>query len=100
VIGAYYVTGVLMLLLGLSGWIRKCMNLLPMPIVMAMVSGVFLQFGLNLIFAIRDGFVIVTPMVVVFLLLSAISALGRAVPPLIGALFARILWRVPWPVYR
>ena len=86
VIGAYYVTGVLLLILGLSGWMRKCMNLLPMPIVMAMVSGVFLQFGLNLIFAIRDGAVIAAPMVAVFLLLSAVSTLGRAVPPLIGAL--------------
>src|SRR5207244_3996387 len=49
VIGAYCATGVLMLILGLSGWIRKCMSRLPMPIVMAMVAGVFLQFGLNLI---------------------------------------------------
>ena len=66
VIGAYYVTGLLMLILGLSGWMRKCMDLLPMPIVMAMVAGVFLQFGLNLIYAIRDGFVIAAPMTAVF----------------------------------
>jgi hypothetical protein len=71
VIGAYCVTGLLMLILGLGGWMRKCMDLLPMPIVMAMVAGVFLQFGLNLIFAIRDGFVIAAPMTVVFVLLSA-----------------------------
>ena len=54
VIGTYYAAGALMLVLGLSGWISKCMSRLPMPIVMAMVAGVFLQFGLNLIFAIRD----------------------------------------------
>lgn len=86
VIGAYYATGLLMLVLGLTGWMRKCMNLLPMPIVMAMVAGVFLQFGLNLIFAIRDGFVVAAPMTAVFVLLSAVPALGRALPPLIGAL--------------
>ena len=86
VIGAYYATGLLMLILGLSGWMRKCMDLLPMPIVMAMVAGVFLQFGLNLIYAIRDGFVIAAPMTAVFLLLSAVRGLGRALPPLIGAL--------------
>ena len=62
VIGAYCATGVLMLILGLSGWIRKCMSRLPMPIVMAMVAGVFLQFGLNLIFAIRDDVMIAAPM--------------------------------------
>jgi len=91
VIGAYYATGLLMLILGLSGWMRKCMNLLPMPIVMAMVAGVFLQFGLNLIYAIRDGFVIAAPMTAVFVLLSAVRALGRALPPLIGALITGIV---------
>ncbi len=91
VIGAYYATGVLMLVLGLSGWIRKCMKLLPMPIVMAMVAGVFLQFGLNLVFAVRDGFLIAAPMTAMFLLLSAVPALGRALPPLIGALVAGMI---------
>ncbi len=91
VIGAYYVTGVLMLVLGLTGWMRKCMALLPMPIVMAMVAGVFLQFGLDLIFAIRDGFVIAAPMTAVFLLLSAVRPLGRVLPPLIGALVTGII---------
>ena len=91
VIGAYYATGLLMLILGLSGGMRKCMDLLPMPIVMAMVAGVFLQFGLNLIYAIRDGFVIAAPMTAVFVLLSAVRALGRALPPLIGALITGIV---------
>ena len=86
VISAYYATGLLMLVLGLTGWIRKCMDLLPMPIVMAMVAGVFLQFGLNLIFAIRDGFLIAGPMTAAFLLLSAWPRAGRLLPPLIGAL--------------
>ncbi len=90
-IGAYYVTGVLMLALGLSGWMRKCMALLPMPIVMAMVAGVFLQFGLNLIFAIRDGFIVAAPMTAVFFLLSAVRPLGRVMPPLIGALIAGVI---------
>ena len=91
VIGAYYATGLLMLILGLTGWMRKCMNLLPMPIVMAMVAGVFLQFGLNLIYAIRDGFVIAAPMTATFVLLSAVGNLGRRLPPLIGALVIGIV---------
>src|SRR5215510_10894109 len=86
VIGAYYATGALMLVLGLSGWIGKCMSRLPMPIVMAMVAGVFLQFGLNLIFAIRDDAKIAVPMMATFLLLSVVTRLGRIVPPVIGAL--------------
>jgi benzoate membrane transport protein len=91
VIGAYIATGALMLILGLSGWMKKCMSLLPMPIVMAMVAGVFLQFGLNLIFAIRDGFMIAAPMTAAFLLLWALPKFGRMLPPLIGALIVGIL---------
>jgi benzoate membrane transport protein len=90
-IGAYYATGLLMLVLGLTGWMRKCMSLLPMPIVMAMVAGVFLQFGLNLILALRDGFLIAAPMTAAFLLLLAVPRLGRALPPLIGALIVGIV---------
>jgi len=77
VIGAFYVTGLLILALGLSGWVRRAMAVIPMPIVMAMVAGVFLRFGTNLILALRDDILIAAPMVALFLLLSAWAALGR-----------------------
>jgi benzoate membrane transport protein len=86
VIGAYYVTGLLMLVLGVSGWVRRAMQLVPMPIVMGMVAGVFLRFGLDLVRALHADIPIAGPMVVTFLLLSAVPALGRRLPPLIGAL--------------
>ena len=85
VIGAYYATGVLMAVLGWSGVVRRVMQAVPVPIVMAMVAGVFLRFGLGLVFAVRDDFWIAAPMVVAFLVLSALPALRR-VPPLIGTL--------------
>ena len=37
VIGAFLATGGLMLVLGLSGWVRRAMQAVPMPIVMGMV---------------------------------------------------------------
>lgn len=86
VIGAFAVTGLLMLALGLTGWVRRAMRLVPMPIVMAMVAGVFLRFGIDLIHALRDDFPVAAPMVLSFLLLSAVPRLGRLMPPLIGAL--------------
>jgi len=91
VIGTYYATGLLMLVLGLTGWMRRFMNLVPMPIVMAMVAGVFLQFGLNLIFALRDGIWIAGPMTAVFILFSALPALGRRVPPMIATLIVGVI---------
>ena len=41
VIGAYLLTGVLLVVLGLTGWVKQIMDRLPMPIVMGMVAGVF-----------------------------------------------------------
>ena len=88
VIGAFLATGVLMLALGLSGWVRRCMEAAPMPIVMAMVAGVFLRFGIGLVHAVRDEASVVAPMVLVFILLSFWKRAGELVPPLIGALIA------------
>jgi len=91
VVGAYLACGVLMLVLGLLGWVRRFMDAVPMPIVMGMVAGVFLRFGLDLVFAIRDAFWIAAPMTVVFLALSATPRLARALPPVIGALVVGVL---------
>ena len=85
-IGAYVATGVLMLVLGLSGWVRRAMQAVPMPIVMAMVAGVFLRFGVDLVLAFRAGLWIAAPMTLVFFALTAAPRLGRALPPLIAAL--------------
>jgi benzoate membrane transport protein len=86
VIGAFHVTGLLMLLLGLSGWVRRAMEAVPMPIVMAMVAGVFLRFGVDLVHAFRDDLWIALPMTAAFFALSAAPRLARSFPPLIGAL--------------
>ena len=72
VIGAFYATSLLILVLGLSGLVKRLMALLPMPIVMAMVAGVFLRFGLDVIRALNSD--------------AAIPALGRRMPPMIAAL--------------
>ena len=85
VIGAFFATGALILVLGLTGWVRRAMDLIPMPIVMAMVAGVFLRFGTGLVKALADVAVTV-PMVVVFLVLSSWAWLGTRIPPILGAL--------------
>lgn len=86
VVGASMAAGALVLALGLTGWVRRGMDAVPMPIVMAMVAGVFLRFGLDLVRAIRDDFWIAAPMTAAFLALSAVPRLARVVPPLLGAL--------------
>ena len=91
VVGAFYLTGLLMLLLGFSGWIKRIMNSIPMPIVMAMVAGVFLQFGIDWIKSIQSDFLIAGSMTISFIVLSAVPTLGRYLPPVIGALVTGIV---------
>lgn len=91
VVGAFVATGVLILVLGLTGWVRRIMDWLPMPIVMGMVAGVFLGFGLKLVRAVVSDIAIAGPMVALFLVLSWRAALGRWLPPIIGALLAGAL---------
>ncbi|MET0277537.1 MAG: benzoate/H(+) symporter BenE family transporter [Pseudorhodoplanes sp.] len=88
VIGASIATGALMLVLGLSGLVRRAMQAVPMPIVMGMVAGVFLRFGIELVQAFRAEFWIAATMTIVFVALSALPRLGKILPPLIGALIA------------
>ena len=86
VLGAFYVTSFVILLLGLSGFVKRLMSLLPMPIVMGMVAGVFLRLGLDVVRALDSDAAIAAPMVIVFFLCSAIPSLGRRLPPVIAAL--------------
>lgn len=91
VIGAFYATSLLVLLLGASGWVKRLMAALPMPIVMGMVAGVFLRFGLDLVRALHSDAAIAAPMVIAFVALSALPVWGRRLPPLIGALLVGAL---------
>ncbi len=86
VIGAFYATGVLMMVLGFSGWVRRAMQAVPMPIVMGMVAGVFLQFGLDWVHAFENGFLVAAAMTAAFVLATLLPGLGRFLPPLIAAL--------------
>lgn len=91
VIGAYVLTALLVLAIGLTGMVDRVMSLLPMPVVMAMVAGVFLGFGIDLVAAVESDAMIAGPMVLVFLLATAFPSLGRFVPPIIGALVVGVL---------
>ena len=86
VVGTYYVTATLILVLGLTGWVRRMMDSLPLPIVMGMVAGVFLPIVLKIISAFGDSAVIAGATLAAFLVLSLLPALSRIVTPVLGAL--------------
>ncbi len=86
VVGAFMATGILMAVLGVSGWVRRGMEAVPLPIVMGMVAGVFLKFGLDVVAAFESGWSIALPMVVAFFGVSALPALARVVQPVLATL--------------
>ena len=88
VIGAYLVCGVLIAVLGITGLVSRIMAAIPMPVVMAMVAGVFLPFGLNIISAFAEATVMAVVMVAAFAIPTAIPRLGRVLPPVLCALAA------------
>lgn len=91
VVGAFFVCGVLVLALGMSGLVRRVMAAIPMPIVMAMVAAVFLRFGTDIVASTQDNPVVAAPMVLAFILLTAVPALGRYLPPVLGTLVVGIV---------
>jgi benzoate membrane transport protein len=86
IVGAYLVTGALMLLLGAMGLVGRAMRAVPMPIVMGMVAGVFLEFGLGWIRSFKSDMAITGAMTVSYLAVATVPALARRLPPLIVAL--------------
>lgn len=87
-VGAYIASGVLMTILGASGLVRRVMAHVPVPLVMAMVAGMFLPMGVGLVKAFGEQFAIAAAMVVAYLLASMIPAIGRYAPPVVAALVA------------
>ena len=72
-----------MLALGALGWVQRAMQAVPMPIVMGMVAGVFLQFGLDWVRAFQADLAIAAAMTAAFLRVSAVPPLAARLPPLI-----------------
>jgi benzoate membrane transport protein len=93
IVSAYIATGLLMLVLGLTGWVRRAMQTLPMPIVMGMVAGVFLQFGLDWVRAFQADVAIAASMTVAFLLVSAAALAFPAAADRGVAVGAVVIWQ-------
>src|SRR5215813_1022693 len=91
IVGASTATGLLIAVLGITGWVRKVMSLCPLPVVMGMVCGVFLPFALRIITGFEDNFWIALAIVAAFIVSSAHPRIERVLPPVLAALVAGIV---------
>ena len=86
VVGCYYATSLLIVFVGATGLARRALEWIPMPIVMGMVAGVFLRFGLDVVRALNGDPLLGWAMLVTFFALSASERVARVMPPILGAL--------------
>jgi benzoate membrane transport protein len=71
-IGAYILVGLASVLLGFTGWFGRVMALVPTPIVLGMLGGILLRFGIGMFNAIPTAPLVVVPMIIVFFLLRRV----------------------------
>ena len=86
VIGAYIVAGAIIALIGLSGWLGRAMRYVPAPILMGMVCGVFLPFGLKIVTGFQNDFLIAASVTTAFVAASVMPQVGKVLPPVLIAL--------------
>ena len=72
-IGAFVACGVLLTLMGLTGWFARSMQRMPMAIASALLAGVLLRFALDAFAGLQTGFAIVAPMLLVWLVFKRLS---------------------------
>lgn len=86
VLGAYIVTSVLILLISITKSTSKLMELVPLPIMLGMVAGVLLPFGINIFTSLLDEPFINGLGLFAFIGLTFYKRIGSIIPPMLGAI--------------
>lgn len=88
VVGAFIMAGVIVLLLGLTGVIGRIMRWIPMPIVMAMIAGAMIRFGVGAVESVKAAPFIAGAAVVAFFLTMRFV---KSFPPVLAALIVGLV---------
>ncbi|MBI4456878.1 MAG: benzoate/H(+) symporter BenE family transporter [Acidobacteria bacterium] len=84
-VGAYYVVAVVVGLLSISGLVKKAVSYLPLPVMLGMIAGVMMSFGVSLIDASKAQPLLIAPPVAIFFILMVFRNFSRKFPPILGA---------------
>jgi benzoate membrane transport protein len=85
-VGAYMVVGLATLILTLTGAIKKVVDHIPVPVMLGMVGGVLLSFGISMFSAAIKTPSIYGVMLVIFLIVMGIRKFSQKFPPIIVAM--------------
>lgn len=86
--GAYLLTGIIILLLGLTGIIGKIIKWLPIPIVMAMIAGILVGFCTDIFVSLQEEPFAGTIVLAGFFITSLIT---KKIPPIVTALTLTVI---------
>lgn len=86
--GAFIIAGVIVLIIGITGLIGKILKFLPLEIVMAMVAGCMLKFGINIITYTQKDIVICGSSVLAFFIIPRIF---KKFPAVLAALVVGVV---------
>ncbi|MBU8908374.1 benzoate/H(+) symporter BenE family transporter [Desertibacillus haloalkaliphilus] len=89
VLGATLIAGVITLLVGISGLMGKVMHFTPTPIIMGMIAGVLLSFGLDMFRPLESAFVPALLMIGTYLILTRVAP---RFPAVLGSLIVGIFY--------
>jgi len=110
--GAFLASGLMIAIVGFSGWFERAINRIPVSIASGMLSGVLLRFGLDLFVVMKAQFLMAFAMFAVYLVMRRLSpryavisafALGIAIAAAQGGLhletvhfdLAKPVWVMP-----
>jgi benzoate membrane transport protein len=94
-VGAFLVSGALMLLVGATGWFERSISRIPVPVASGMLAGVLLRFGLDVFVAMKTQLGLALAMFAAYLVgrrlwprwaVIVVLALGTAIAGALGLL--------------
>jgi benzoate membrane transport protein len=83
------VSGIILALLAYSGMMKKVLRFLPSPVVMGMIAGCFLSYGLYIVNPLKDSPFVVCLMVVAYLVSAKLS---RRLPGVMASLIVAVVY--------
>lgn len=86
ILGAVLLSGILVLLLGVTGLFKAFLKYIPIPIIQAMIAGALVTYGISIIKAISVDPVVAGGTFLVFIIFSMLPVISKKFPPILSAL--------------
>lgn len=86
ILGAVLVSGILVLLLGVTGLFKWVLKYVPIPVIQGMIAGALVTYGVAIIKALSNDPVVAGGTFLVFIIFSLLPVISRRFPPILSAL--------------